>query len=87
MPDFAFTPYSHGDHGDSDLLANRKEASRLRDHLKSQGHKAVVERSGSEHRVRVQHPTDRSSIAYVGKDQLSKDGKFSPYWVADVGRK
>lgn len=79
MADFAF----RHDGPDSDVLKSRREAERLRDHLKSRGHDAKVERSGGlgrEHRVWLQHPEHKDSVAYVSKDESGRDD-FDPHWI------
>lgn len=80
MANFAFRTYSTGE--GSGVLKSRSEAVKLREALKSKGHRAVVERSGSEHRVRVQHPEQKDSIAYVTPGDLDDKANFKPYWIA-----
>lgn len=91
MPDFAFRTFGNPNHpdnhpsDDNDVLASRGEASRLRDHLKAAGHDARVERGigpNSEHRVWIQHPKYKDTMAYVTRGDVPKLAKGEePYWV------
>ena len=82
MPKFAFKPYGTEPADHDDVLISVSEATRLRDHVKAQGHDAEVESSGGgrEYRVWIKHPTRKNSVAYVTRADAAMD-KINPYWI------
>lgn len=82
---YAFKTYGRNPDRDDDTLT-RSGASKLRDDLKKAGHKAKVERSigGDEHRVWIDHPTNKKWGAYVNREEAPDltAKKRDPYWIA-----
>lgn len=81
MADFAFHKSNHGD--DEQVLTHPGHAHQLARGLRKWGHDARVEKSGDEHRVYINHPTDKSTVAYVAKGDVDRGGNVpSPSWIA-----
>lgn len=78
--DFAFR--NHHD-PESDVLASRHHANKLRTALRSAGHDARVEAGDREPRVIIHHPTDKDSVAYVNREEAPRlvEKEWKPYWI------
>jgi len=86
MTPFKFQTYNKPNHPDDDILTSVGEAYRLRKVAQIRGHEAHVERSGEpEHRVWLQHPTEKTWFTYLTRADAAKLAEgitLEPYWCA-----